>query len=277
MKQHEVVVTRTGARAMLDRVTGELMHPIGPLLESERLYVTPSRIATRLCESGRGPLVLLDAGLGAGSNAIAAWRASHVLPQTARKLAIVSIDRTLAALELALAPEHAAAFGFEGDAAAAAQALVANHSHEDARTLWRVRVGDLVSELAAEPAESVDVVFWDPFSPRAEPALWSVRALRALRRVCRAGATVHTYSGATATRTALLLAGFAVGYGGAAGDKQKHTTIAAVDAADLTEPLDGRWLERLTRSSAAWPADAPADALSQIERLPQFRDRPTPA
>jgi queuine tRNA-ribosyltransferase len=124
--------------------------------------------------------------------------------------------------------------------------------------------------LAQEPAASVDVVFWDPFSPRADPAAWSVGTFAVLRRVCRAGATVHTYSGATATRTALLLAGFAVGYGVAAGEKQKRTTLAAVRVEDLSAPLDARWLERVRRSSAAWPADAPSDALARLESSPQF-------
>jgi queuine tRNA-ribosyltransferase len=269
---HEVVFTRGGARAMLDRTSGEVMHPVvGPLVEAERLYVTPSRLASRLSAPGREPLVLLDAGLGAGSNAIVAWRCSQALAPSARPLEIVSIDRTLAALELALQPEHAAAFGFEADAAVAARTLLAERRHQSARTHWRLRVGELLSELAHEPAESLDVVFWDPFSPRADAALWSVRAFTALRRVCRAAATVHTYSGATATRTALLLAGFAVGYGIAAGDKQKHTTVAAVRVDDLAQPLDRRWLERLSRSSAAWPADAPSDARSRVESLAQFR------
>ena len=271
MKQHEVVVTSGGARAMLDRAIGEVMHPVvGPLVEAQRLYVEPSRIAARLAGPEPEPLVLLDAGLGAGSNAIAAWAASQALAASARTLEIVSIDRTLAALELALQPEHAAAFGFEGDAAIAGRALLSEQRHANARTRWRLRVGELVSELAQEPAASVDVVFWDPFSPRADPAAWSVGTFAALRRVCRPGATVHTYSGATATRTALLLAGFAVGYGIAGGEKQKRTTLGAVRVEDLSAPLDARWLERVRRSSAAWPADAPSDALARLESLPQF-------
>jgi queuine tRNA-ribosyltransferase len=271
MKQHAVVVTRGGAHAMLDRATGEVMHPVvGPLVEAQRLYVAPSRLAERLSVHEPEPLVLLDAGLGAGSNAIAAWSAAQALPAHARALEIVSIDRTRAALELALQPEHAAAFGFVGEAAPAAHALLTEQRHESARTRWRLRLGELLSELAQEPAASVDVVFWDPFSPRADPGLWSVGAFAALRRVCRAGATVHTYSGATATRSALLLASFAVGYGVAAGDKQKHTTVAALRFEDLSEPLDVRWLERVRRSAAAWPADAPSDALARLESSPQF-------
>lgn len=268
---YEIVRTRDGAPAMLDHATGEVMHPIvGPLVEAAALYVGPCRLAERLAIPGPDPLVLLDVGLGAGSNAIAAWRVSESMPAAARRLEIVSVDVTLEPLAIAVASEHAAAFGFDADASLAAQCLIAERAHETPRTRWRVHVADLMVALQAEPPQSIDIVFWDPFSPRANADLWSVAAFTALRRICRAGATVHTYSAATAVRSSLLLAGFAVGLGSAAPGRQPQTTIAALDHAQLATPLDRRWLERLARSSAGFAADAPPDALARIGRLPQF-------
>lgn len=272
----EVVTTRTGARAIRDRITGELMHPVvGPLVESERLYVTPSRLAERLREPGDGPLVLLDVGLGAGSNAIAAWRVSEAAPPGARRLSIVSFDQSLDAMALALAAEHAPAFGLEGDVGDAARAIVARGAHETARTLWRFVHGDLWTTLAAEEKASADLVFWDPFSPGANPALWTAQAFAMLFPLCRAGATVHTYGGATATRAAFLLAGFSVGEGEVTGDaskagQRKRGTVAALRAEDLARPLTRRWLERLARSSAPLPSDAPSDAMARIAACAQF-------
>jgi queuine tRNA-ribosyltransferase len=267
----EVVDTRGGARAMLDRAVGEVMHPVvGPRVESERLYVAPARLRERLAQTDSQPLVLLDVGLGAGSNAVAAWRVSEALPQSSRRLEIVSFEYRLESLRLALAPEHRAAFDLEGSAGDAAEELLRSHRHESARTTWRLSAGDVVTRLADEPSASADIVFWDMYSPRVDPASWSVAAFRELRRVCRAGATVHTYTGATANRSALLLAGFAVGFGEGSGAKQKHTTIAAACLGDLERPLDARWLDRLSRSSAPFPADAPVDALARISALAQF-------
>jgi len=269
----EVVITRDGAPAMRDRATGEVMHPVvGPRVEAARLYVAPSRLAERLARPDPRPLVVLDVGLGAGSNAIAAWRLAEELPCARRELAIVSFERTLAAFELALDSEHAATFGLDGDAGEAARALLAARSHVSprARTSWRLVLGELPSALEAEPEASADVVFWDPFSPRANPSLWTTAAFTALRRLCREGATVHTYSASTSVRAALLLAGFAVGVGETTGEKT--TTVAAVDAADLERPLDRRWLERLRRSSAPLPPDAPEGALERIASATQFRD-----
>lgn len=275
----EVVTTRGGARAMLDRKAGEVMHPVvGPWVESERLYCEPARLAARLLAgeatgstgAEAGPLVLFDVGLGAGSNASAAWRLSEALPASARRLEIVSFDHRLDAFALAARPEHAADFGLDGAAGVAARALLAVGRHETARTGWRLVHGELPAALDLEAAEAADVVFWDPFSPRANPDLWTLAAFTALRRRCGAGATVHTYSGATAVRSALLLAGFAVGVGEPTG-KHKAATCASVDLRDVARPLDRRWLARLGRSSAAFPPDAPGDALAQVASLPQFQ------
>ena len=268
----EDVETRSGVRAMLDRRTGEVMHPLsGPVEEARTLYVLPSRLEERLREEEAGPLVLLDVGLGAGSNAAAAWALSEgrVVART-RRLHIVSFDRTLAALELALAPAHAASFGLAGTALTACSRLIEQGRVEGACTAWRASLGELPSTLLAEPPASADLVYWDPFSPRANPELWSVAAFTALRRLCRDGATLHTYSGATATRTSLLLAGFAVGFGEVLpGGRQ--ATIAATRPEDVRLPLDRRWLDRLSRSSAPFSSDAPGDAFDRIARLPQFR------
>lgn len=265
----EVVTTRAGAQAVRDRITGELMHPVvGPQVEAERLYLSPSRLAERLAVEGE-PLVLLDVGLGAGSNALAAWKLSEART-SGRVLEIVSFDRSLDALALAIADEHAESFGFVGASRAAARAILERREHEAVRTRWRCIVGTLPDTLGELPDAAADVVFWDPFSPKANPQLWTMRAFRALRRVCRAGATVHTYSGATATRSALLLAGFAVGVGPETG-ANKSATFAATDARDVLAPLDARWLERIARSSAPFPADAPPDALDRVRTAEQFR------
>ncbi|HEX3771998.1 MAG TPA: MnmC family methyltransferase [Polyangiaceae bacterium] len=262
MSDFEVVKTRGGAAAMLDKKTGEVMHPLtGPLEEPAALYVGPSRLEARL-GSGSDALVLLDVGLGAGSNAIAAWAASEGRSTAVRPLHLVSFDRTLEPLTIAMAPAHREAFGLAGDHGEACAALLRGGRAEGKHTVWRVVVGDVPGTLLAESGRA-DVVFWDPFSPRATPALWSVAAFTALRRACRDGATVHTYSGATSTRTSMLLAGFAVGFGRVL-SPGRRSTIAATRREDLDEPLDARWFDRLARSTAAFADDAPPDALARV-------------
>jgi queuine tRNA-ribosyltransferase len=266
--RHEVVRTRGGALAMRSIEDGEVMHPgVGPLVEAERLYARQSRLAERLRQAESPTLVVFDVGLGAGSNALAARATSESAPAGAARLELVSFERDLGALELALT--CGVAFGWEGEPAAAAGALLARGEHETKRTRWRLERGDVLEALERETARA-DIVFWDPFSPRANPELWTVAAFSAARGAAGKRGTLFTYSASTATRLALLLAGWAVGVGDAIGDKVQ-TTSAAVVATDLARPLDRKWLSRLSRPDAPLPADAPSDTIERVRAAPQFQ------
>ncbi len=181
----------------------------------------------------------------------------------------MSFEADPRALALATSDDGAARLGLPARARDAARELLARGRHEAPRVVWRLVLGDLRETLPREEARA-DVVFWDPFSPKANPALWRLEAFAALRARCAEGATVFTYSTATATRSALLLAGFFVGAGDRSGPKEE-TTAAATDGSLLARPLDGRWLARLARSSAPFPADAPPEALELVRAHPQFR------
>ena len=267
--RHEIVLTSLGVPAVRDTVVGEVMHPvIGPAVESERLYVAQSRLCERLAAAGPR-LVLFDVGLGAGSNALAALAAAESLADAGRGLEIVSFETDPGALALAASDDGALSLGLSPCARAAARELLSRGRHEAPRVLWRLALGDVRETLPREDA-SADLVFWDPFSPRANPEPWTLSVFAALRVRCSDRAALYTYSTATATRSALLLAGFFVGAGDPSGPKEE-TTAAATDASLLARPLDGRWLARLARSSAPFPDDAPPDALERIRAHPQFR------
>ena len=265
----EVVLTSQGAPAVRDAQAGEVMHPVvGAVVESERLYVAQSHLGERLAESG-GPFTLFDVGLGAGSNALAALRAARAAPACARRLLLLSFERDLGALELACSESGAHALGLSCPDRAALCALLSAGVHEEPRASWRLLPGDLLETLLSESARA-DLVFWDPYSPRVNPELWTVLAFRRLRERCGEAASVFTYSTATSVRAALLLSGFYVGVGNPSGPKQE-TTAAATRKELLARPLEARWLERLDRSSAPLPADAPGDALERLRAHPQFR------
>ncbi len=266
--RYGIVLTSLGVPAVRDAVLGEVMHPVvGPSVESERLYVAQSRLREALAEPGP-PLVLFDVGLGAGSNALAAVAAAEGAPP-GRRLELVSFEADTGALALATTDDGAARLALAPGPLAAARALLATGRSESPRVIWRLVRGDVRDTLPAEPARA-HLVFWDPFSPRANPDLWTLAAFAALRARCAERARVFTYSTATATRSALLLAGFFVGAGDPSGPKQE-TTAAAAAPGLLARPLDARWLARLARSSAPFPADAPPDALARVREHPQFR------
>ena len=275
---HQIVRTRSGTLAMRSLIADEVMHPgVGPLVEAQRLYVGQSHLAARLRAAGGAPpvgtpprrqptLVLFDVGMGAGSNAAAAFAESARAPVGAARLELVSFERDLDALRLALT--EPAAFGLEGACGEAARELLETGHHESIRTRWRLEQGGALEALARQP-HPADIVFWDPFSPRINGELWTVAAFSLLRQVAGPRCTLFTYSASTAVRMALLLAGWVVGIGDAIGDKAA-TTAAAIHADDLVLALDATWLNRLGRPDVPLPADAPPDAVRRVAALRQF-------
>jgi queuine tRNA-ribosyltransferase len=248
---HEVVRTSGGALAIRSVEDGEVMHPgVGPLVEAEALYVRQSRLAERL---RAGPVVLFDVGLGAGSNALAARAEAE---RSGGRLELVSFERDLGALALAL--EHGPDFGMDGAGLAAARALLAHGRHESAHVGWRLVRGDLLEGLAREQS-AADVIFWDPFSPRVNPELWTAAAFAQARARAAPRAALYTYSASTAVRAAMLLGGWTVGVGDAIGTK-RQTTAAAVELADLARPLPPTWPRRLS-----------PELQGPVSTLPQFR------
>ncbi|MCU0697191.1 MAG: tRNA guanosine(34) transglycosylase Tgt [Myxococcaceae bacterium] len=266
----EVVKTRSGAHAVRHQAHGEVMHPVGPWEEANRLYVEQTKLEARLAVFRDEPFRILDVGLGAGANAVAALTKAQAMGQARRReVEIISLESDLAAFELALsAPE---AFPFLQPWKGAAEALL-QQGHWDGPGLhWRVLVGDARETIDGVPGWC-DLIFFDPFSPEANPTLWTVDFLRSVRgHTNDEGGLLVTYSSATPTRVSFLLAGFFVGQGLSTGTRTE-TTNAATQLANLDQPLGERWLTRWKRSSARGPHGA--ELTPELERHvlehPQF-------
>jgi hypothetical protein len=117
---------------------------------------------------------------------------------------------------------------------------------------WRLHLGDFRSQLGAAPAPHA--ILYDPYSPRANPDLWTLEHFTRLHacldpaRPC----LLSNYTRSTAVRVTLLLAGFYVGHGHATGEKDQ-TTIASNRLELIELPLDAAWLARVRRSTQASP------------------------
>jgi len=250
----ETVVLGNGEVTLRDRRTGELLHPgLGPRREAELLYVRQTRLAGRLVEPGGRPLTVLDVGLGAATNALAVIARAEEIPGR-RDLVLTSLERDDGALRLALAyPEW---FPLQARQRGLLEEMLERRQVERPGLRWTWLPGDALEALPRLEARQ-DVICFDPFSPEANPALWSVDALRRFREVLAPGGVLSTYSASTRTRVTLLLAGFWVGAGMPAAVK-KETTVASDGPAALDAPLGARWLQRWRRSSARAPHGVPA-------------------
>jgi queuine tRNA-ribosyltransferase len=249
--EFEVVTTRTGHRAVRHTGHGEVMHPVGPWEESNRLYVDQLDLEKKLAVYNEQPLRILDVGLGAGANAIAALtRAQAMGEKRQRGLEIVSLEIDITPMQLALADPEG--FSWVAPWKHAATKLLEEHRWEEKSLEWRLYVGDAV-KLVKEVDGQFDLIFFDPFSPESNPTMWTVDFLRSIRSSSKYdGALLATYSAATPTRVSLLLAGFFVGQGWSTGTRTE-TTIAANRVELLREPIGDRWLQRWQRSSSRHP------------------------
>lgn len=261
----ELVTLRNGARAVRHLGHGEVMHPsVGPWQEARALYVSQSRLAERLQLDGP-TLDVWDVGLGAGTNAVAALTCARELGSLQRRpLRIVSFEIDLAPLRLALA--DASGFPFLQPFVTAAHAVIRTGAWQHGLLRWELHLGDALELWAKRAWHPADLVYFDPFSPASNPALWTPSAFQQLRRHARQGGNgceVLTYSAATPTRVALLLGGFFVGTGAATGLKTE-TTVAQTERGLLERPLDSRWLGRWERSSSQAPHGQPLDERIQL-------------
>jgi len=253
----ELVTLRNGARAVRHRGHGEVMHPsVGPWNEARRLYVEQPRLAARLSQAG-GPLRIYDVGLGAAANAAAAIACANDLGSARRRpLEVVSFEVDLAPLRLALADPEG--FPFLVPFREAAERVMREGRWEGGGVTWTLLEGDFTQRLEEAPGPA-HLVYFDPFSPKQCPELWSPATLARVRARCEAegeGCLLLTYSAATPTRVSLLLAGFYVGAGLSIGTKGE-TTVAATRREVLERPLGPDFLGRWRRSSSQAPHGGP--------------------
>ena len=254
METFELVPLAGGVYSLRSLANGQTFHPVvGPAVEAERLHVGGTRLVERAnaLPAGRGP-VIWDVGLGAAANAIAAIRALASGYRRAEDVRLLSYDRSLAALDFAL--RHADELGYPRGHEAALRELLERGETTvpagPAQVRWRMVPGAFTGrdEPAGEPPP--DAVFYDPYSPSANPEMWTLELFTTLRSRLReeTPCLLTNYTRSTSVRVTLLLAGFFVGIGPSTGEKDE-TTVAANTAALIERPLSRDWLEKKVYAS----------------------------
>jgi tRNA U34 5-methylaminomethyl-2-thiouridine-forming methyltransferase MnmC len=251
-----LVTVASGARSLRSLAHGETFHPVvGPMVEARALHVGQSRLRERARGLGR-PFVVWDVGLGAAANAIAVI---ENISQSGLPIALHSFDCTTA--PLAFARAHAEELRYLAPWSAAVGALLAAGRVQVGGISWHLHLGDfraVISPGNLPPAGGLrsipapDAILYDPYSPKANPGLWTLEHFTRLRACAGESCTLTSYSRSTSVRVTLALAGFFVGRGTATGEKDE-TTIAATRRELLADPLGEDWLTRVGRSTRGGP------------------------
>jgi queuine tRNA-ribosyltransferase len=269
-----------GFSSILHDASGEIMHSrTPPMEEAQRLYVEQSELAERLtCMDGGGELVLWDVGLGAAANAMAAvfcYEHSAVAAVGCRQMRIISFENDLDSLRLAFKNNDLFPYLRHGGPAEILKSGIwRSKTHEGLS--WELLEGDFLDQIGRSPAP--DIVFYDMFSGKTCASAWTIEAFHKIRAAFgEKDVELFTYTCSTASRVAMLSAGFYVARGRNAGEK-RETTIACTSL-DLAhkrgrEVLGADWLAKWERSAAKFPNDLPMTERPSFEELvrlhPQF-------
>jgi len=240
----DLVTVPGGAWSLRSLEHGETFHPgIGPMEEARLLHVAQHRLEERM-EAGR-PFQIWDVGLGAAANALAVIEA---LEGAAAPVELHSFDQTLEPLRFAL--EHAGALGYPVPWKAGIEELLSSGRVGIGSVTWSFEPGDFRERARQWTGPGPRAVLFDPYSPAANPGMWTPEVFRLIRERADEDCTLTTYSRSTVTRVDLLRAGWCVGRGAPTGAKTE-TTVAATRLERLRDPLRRDWLGRVSRSTAA--------------------------
>ena len=253
MPEFEIVSVGAGVKSLRSVEHGQTFHPVtGPMAEARALHVVQQRLAERVAASA-AEFVIWDVGFGAAANAIAAVEA---LSGCGRTIHLHSFDKTSASIEFAML--HSTELGYVAVHEKLIRELLANGSATvtgtGTRIEWELHTGDFCEQVKHTHREPPHAIFYDPYSPSANPDMWTLEHFSVLRRQLRDEAPClwTNYTRSTAVRVTMLLAGFFVGEGCRIGEKE-ITTVASNQLRLIANPLDARWLERVRRSTSGAP------------------------
>jgi len=219
------ILTQDGTTTLYTAEFDECYHSTkdGALQESLQKHIIP---AFKLCKKDK--LTILDICFGLGYNTLSAiyYYKKHS-PDT--KLHIISpeIDEELVrSLKNFKYPKEFDEFK------PIIEAISDNFYYEDEKLKIEVLIGDARDSIK-EIKEAVDIVYQDAFSPRTNPALWSVEYFSDIKKIAREDIIITTYSVATPARLSMYEAGFKVYI--LPKDKVRSGTIASLKKLNLEE------------------------------------------
>lgn len=234
---------------------------IGPWQEAIQVYINQSRIQELAGVQDSDPITVYDVGLGIAANALALVSTYAQIQTPKRELQIFSFENDLAGLRTAM--RHEEQFPFVKENRGKLETLLDQKTWQKEGVEWRLFEGDFFESLGAVP--SADLIFYDFYSARADPDLWSVEAFKKIiSHQKEKDCLLLTYSSATSVRVALLLAGFFVGKGTRT-DVKNETTVASTKRSLLKSPLGPEWLSKLERSKKLHPCDMDANLTTASE------------
>lgn len=260
--------TQDGSFTFFSEAFGESFHSLaGARQEALLKFVTATRLRER---AARSPLRLLDVCYGLGYNTAAALETIWTVnPRCQVDVMGLELDATVPLG--AIAPALIAPWPPEVQEILRA---IAQTHHCTTPTLQaKLWIGDARQTIQSlvQQGFQADAIFFDPFSPRRCPQLWTVEFFQQVARCLAPTGILATYSRSACVRAAMLAAGLHIGTIPLADDHLPHEwsqgTVAAFETSHLL-PLSPMEQEHL-HTRAAIPYRDPQltdDAATILQR-----------
>ncbi len=196
----ELIRTMDGSYTLLSQRFGEYYHSFtGAAEESELKYITPCEIRKRAM---KGKLRILDFCFGVGYNSAAAIEAAlEANPSCTIEIVALELDETLLDAIQQLQPPWKSYSLMK-------QLNVRNLEVHEGNVRLTLILGDAAQTIKELPLDTFDCVFFDPFSPKTCPELWTSAIFSEVHKRMGTNSILATYSCARAMRESLKSAGF---------------------------------------------------------------------
>lgn len=224
------VKTKDGSVTYYNETMDEHYHSMsGALEEASKKHLVPTELLRRL-EENNGHIVIADVCFGLGYNAIVAMAQAEAFTDAHVELYAFENDPEILAKikTLQLPAEYSLAVNRILTLIDEASIVHKKPTYTVYRTAdelfsGSLYLGDMRTTLAVLPLDTVDIVFFDPFSPGKQPELWEEEIFAILFKAMKPGGILTTYSCATRVRERMRNVGFAVKDGVILGRKSPST------------------------------------------------------
>ncbi|MEB3292735.1 MAG: MnmC family methyltransferase [Synechococcales bacterium] len=263
--------TQDGSFTFFSEAFGEAFHSVqGARSEAFVKFAQATDLAQ---QAQRGSLKLLDVCYGLGYNTAAALETLWAInPECQVELYGLELDATVPQGSIA-APLLEV---WSAQIQPILRSLAEQFTYQDNRLQARLLIGDArqtIQTLSQIPF-AADAIFFDPFSPRRCPQLWTVEFFQQVAQCLAPDGKLATYSRSASVRSAMQSAGLSIGTIPLVGDSPPHEwaqgTVAGFHARAL-HPLSQMEQEHL-QTRAAIPYRDPTlsdDTLTILNRHQQ--------
>ncbi|GAP98787.1 tRNA (5-methylaminomethyl-2-thiouridine)(34)-methyltransferase MnmD [Leptolyngbya sp. NIES-2104] len=197
-------LTRDGSYTFFSEEFGEAFHSYqGAKTEAFQKFSDAIDLQQRAKQS---EIKLLDVCYGLGYNTAAAIEVIRKINPTCNiEIYGLELDPTV---PIGAAPllQH-----WSTDVQTVLESLAKQHSYQDNHLKAQLLIGDARQTIQQLNHFQADAIFFDPFSPRRCPQLWTVEFFKLVAQCLAPDGKLATYSRSASVRTALIEAGLQIG------------------------------------------------------------------